>query len=38
VIPEILAGRRTFNTRQIAALVERFHVGADAFIDRDGAH
>jgi HTH-type transcriptional regulator / antitoxin HigA len=34
VISEILAGRRTFNTRQIAALVQRFHVGADAFIER----
>jgi HTH-type transcriptional regulator/antitoxin HigA len=38
VISEILAGRRMFNTRQIAALVERFHVGADAFIERSGAH
>jgi HTH-type transcriptional regulator/antitoxin HigA len=37
VISEILGGRRMFNTRQIAALVERFHVGADAFIERDGA-
>lgn len=36
VISEILAGRRMFNTRQIAALVERFHVGADAFIERGG--
>lgn len=34
VISEILAGRRTLNTRQIAALVERFHVRADAFIER----
>ena len=38
VMSEILAGRRTLNTRQIAALVERFHVGADAFIERAGAH
>ncbi|AOB29696.1 hypothetical protein AKI39_01880 [Bordetella sp. H567] len=37
VISEILAGRRSFNTRQIAALVSRFHVGADAFIERSGA-
>jgi len=36
VISEILAGRRMFNARQIAALVERFHVGADAFIERGG--
>lgn len=34
VISEVLAGRRMLNTRQIAALVERFHVGADAFIER----
>ncbi len=32
VMSEILAGRRMLNTRQIAALVERFHVGAGAFI------
>lgn len=38
VISEILASRRMLNTRQIAALVERFHVGADAFIERGGAH
>lgn len=38
VMSEILAGRRMLNTRQIAALVERFHVGADAFIERAGAH
>ena len=37
VISEILAGRRTFNTRQIAALVQRFHVAADAFIEHDAA-
>lgn len=37
VVSEILAGRRTLNTRQITALVERFHVGADAFIERRGA-
>lgn len=36
VISEILAGRRTFNTRQVAALAERFHVRADAFIARTG--
>lgn len=36
VISEILAGRRTPNTRQITALVERFHVSADAFIERHG--
>ncbi len=33
VMSEILAGRRMLNTRQIAALVERFHVGAGAFIE-----
>uniref|UniRef100_UPI00333FE2FF helix-turn-helix domain-containing protein n=1 Tax=Castellaniella defragrans TaxID=75697 RepID=UPI00333FE2FF len=38
VISEILAGRRTLNTRQIAALVGRFHVGADAFIERGDTH
>src|SRR5690606_5910419 len=38
VISEILAGRRMPNTRQITALVERFHVSADAFIERRGAH
>jgi HTH-type transcriptional regulator/antitoxin HigA len=37
VISAILAGRRTFNTRQVAALADRFHVSADAFIERDGA-
>ena len=34
VISEILAGRRMLNTRQIAALVQRFHISADAFIER----
>jgi HTH-type transcriptional regulator/antitoxin HigA len=38
VMSEILAGRRMLNTRQIAALVERFHVRADAFIERADAH
>lgn len=38
VISEILAGRRRLNTRQIAALVQRFHVGADAFIERGEAY
>lgn len=38
VISEILAGRRVLNTRQIAALVKRFHVGADAFIERAGTY
>jgi len=38
VISEILAGRRMLNTRQIAALVERFHVSADLFIERSGAY
>lgn len=38
VISEILADRRILNTRQIAALVERFHVSADAFIQRRDAH
>jgi len=36
VLSEILAGRRMLNTRQITALVERFHVSADAFIERRG--
>jgi len=34
VVSEILAGRRILNTRQIAALVSRFNVSADLFIDR----
>ncbi|MDR2875493.1 MAG: transcriptional regulator [Methylobacillus sp.] len=38
VISEILAGRRLLNTRQIAVLAKRFHVGADAFIERNDAH
>lgn len=38
VISEILAGRRALNTRQIAALVQRFRVRADAFIERGDAH
>lgn len=38
VISEILAGRRKPNTRQITALVARFHVSADAFIERRDAH
>lgn len=38
VISEILAGRRMLNTRQIAALSQRFHISADAFIERGGAH
>jgi HTH-type transcriptional regulator/antitoxin HigA len=38
VISEILADRRALNTRQIAALVERFHVSADAFIQHRNAH
>lgn len=33
VVSQILAGRRMLNTRQIAALVARFGVGADAFIE-----
>jgi HTH-type transcriptional regulator/antitoxin HigA len=36
VVAEILAGRRLLTARQIAALAERFHVGADAFIERAG--
>jgi len=34
VVSEILAGRRMLNTRQIAALVTRFNVRADVFIER----
>jgi len=33
VVSEILAGRRMLNTRQIAALVTRFGVSADVFIE-----
>jgi len=33
VVSEILAGRRMLNTRQIAALVARFGVSADVFIE-----
>jgi len=33
VVSEILAGRRMLNTRQIAALVARFGVSADLFIE-----
>ncbi|MDR2195060.1 MAG: transcriptional regulator [Gallionellaceae bacterium] len=38
VISEILSGRRLLNARQIAALVTRFHVSADAFIERGDRH
>ncbi|MCQ9616945.1 transcriptional regulator [Paenalcaligenes niemegkensis] len=39
VVSEILSGRRMLNTRQIAALVARFHVSADLFIEpADQAH
>jgi HTH-type transcriptional regulator/antitoxin HigA len=38
VISEILSGRRLLNARQIAALVERFRVSADAFIERGSKH
>lgn len=33
VVSEILSGRRILNARQIAALVARFHVSADLFIE-----
>ena len=33
VVSEILSGRRVLNTRQIAALVARFGVSADLFIE-----
>ncbi|TEA78087.1 helix-turn-helix domain-containing protein [Allopusillimonas ginsengisoli] len=33
VVSEILSGRRMLNARQIAALVGRFHVSADLFIE-----
>jgi len=33
VVSEILSGRRMLNTRQIAALVARFGVSADVFIE-----
>lgn len=36
-ISEILAGRRTLNARQIAALSKRFSISADAFIEHPGA-
>jgi len=38
VMSDILAGRRLLNTRQIAALVDRFNVSADAFIQRRETH
>lgn len=34
VVSQILAGRRLLNARQIAALVTRFGIGADALIER----
>ena len=34
VVSQILSGRRLLNARQIAALVARFHIGADALIER----
>lgn len=34
VVSQILAGRRLLNARQIAALVARFRIGADALIER----
>ena len=34
VVSEILAGRRTLNARQIAALSKRFGISADAFIEQ----
>jgi HTH-type transcriptional regulator/antitoxin HigA len=37
VVSEILSGRRMLNTRQIAALVARFGVSADALIEPAGA-
>jgi len=33
VVSELLSGRRMFNARQIAALVARFGVSADVFIE-----
>lgn len=33
VVSEILSGHRMLNARQIAALVARFHVSADLFIE-----
>jgi len=34
VVSQILSGRRLLNARQIAALVARFRIGADALIER----
>jgi HTH-type transcriptional regulator/antitoxin HigA len=34
VVSQFLAGKRGLNTRQIAALAARFHLLADAFIER----
>lgn len=34
VVSQILSGRRLLNARQIAALVARFGIGADALIER----
>lgn len=36
VVSQILAGRRVLNTRQVAALAQRFHISADALIDCHG--
>lgn len=33
VVSQILAGRRMLNTRQIAALAQRFRIGTDALIE-----
>src|SRR5690606_36627485 len=33
MVSEILSGRRKLNTHQISALVKRFHVDANAFIE-----
>jgi HTH-type transcriptional regulator/antitoxin HigA len=38
VVSEILAGRRTFNIRQISALAKRFNVGVEAFIETGEEH
>jgi len=34
VVSQILSGRRLLNARQIAALAQRFGIGADALLDR----
>lgn len=38
VVSQVLSGRRLLNARQIAALAQRFGIGADALLDRPAGH